>query len=86
MKINNKSRFISLFITFLLLVVSFFPFTVIGEVKFPTPTPYKYANDYVKVINQTELNNIISIGKELEDKTGAQAVVVIVDSTNNIPI
>ena len=86
MKINNRNKFIVLIIYFLLLVVSFFPFTAIGEVKLPSPTPYKYLNDYVNVINQTELNNIISIGKELEDKTGAQAVVVIVDSTNNIPI
>ena len=40
----------------------------------------------MKVINDSELNSIISIGKELEDKTGAQAVVVVIDSTNNVPI
>lgn len=82
----TKNRFLKLFIFFLLLVDSFFPFTINAEIKVPSPTPYKYVNDYLKVINQTELNNIVSIGKELEDKTGAQAVVVIIDSTNNIPI
>lgn len=40
----------------------------------------------MKIINQPEANNIISIGKELEDKTGAQAVIVTIDSTNSIPI
>ena len=82
MKIINKNRFIC----FLLLVISLSFFPASADIKIPSPTTYKYLNDYANIINETQLNNLISIGKELEDKTGAQAVVVIVDSTNNIPI
>ena len=86
MKIANKNRFINLFVCFLLLVISLLSFTVSADVKIPSPTTYKYVNDYANIINKTEINSIISIGKELEDKTGAQAIVVVIDSTNNVPI
>ena len=52
----------------------------------PTPTNLKYINDYANIINNDYKKKIISIGKELADKTGAQAVIVVIDSTNNIPI
>lgn len=61
-------------------------FPVKAKVDYPTPTAYKYVNDYVQLLDNTTARNIISIGKELEDKTGAQAVVVIVSSTNGVPI
>ena len=86
MKIITKNRFFNLFIYFLLLAISLFSFPVSADIKIPSPTTYKYLNDYVNIINETEVNSIISIGKELEDKTGAQAVVVVIDSTNNVPI
>lgn len=69
-----------------MLLICILSFPIYADIEFPTPTNYKYLNDYVGVINNSEVNSIISIGKELEDKTGAQAVVVIIDSTNNIPI
>ena len=53
---------------------------------YPTPSNLKYINDYTNIINNDYKKKIISIGKELEDKTGAQAVIVVIDSTNNIPI
>ncbi len=51
-----------------------------AETKFPRPTALKYVNDYVKVIDNDSLQYILSVGKELEDKTGAQATVVLIDS------
>lgn len=83
---NIKNIFLKFFICFLLLVSSLLSFPVSADIQIPTPTTYKYLNDYTHLINETELNTIISIGKELEDKTGAQAVIVVIDSTNNIPI
>ena len=63
MKIINRNRFLKLFICFLLLVISLLSFSVSADVKIPTPTTYKYLNDYAHLINETQLNSIISIGK-----------------------
>ena len=51
-----------------------------AEAKFPRPTELKYVNDYAKVIDSDSAQYILSVGKELEDKTGAQATVVVIDS------
>lgn len=84
MKIKNKFlRFLTFFILLASFSCSIFAF---ASDNFPTPTSYKYINDYVGIIDNEQSKNIISIGKELEDKTGAQAVIVIVDSTNDVPI
>ncbi len=48
--------------------------------KFPRPTEFKYVNDYVNVIDNESAQYMISVGKELEDKTGAEATVVVIDS------
>lgn len=53
---------------------------------YPTPTNLKYINDYTNTINDNYKSSIVSIGKELEDKTGAQAVAILIDSTDGIPI
>lgn len=73
--------------TFSLLVLCLiFSLNVYGLENFPNPTNLKYINDYTGAITQQTARSIISIGKELEDKTGAQAIVVVIDSTNGIPI
>ena len=51
-----------------------------AEPKFPKATELKYVNDYAKVIDSDSAQYILSVGKELEDKTGAQATVVVIDS------
>ena len=51
-----------------------------AEPKFPRPTQLKYVNDYAKVMDNDSTQYILSVGKELEDKTGAQATVVVIDS------
>lgn len=85
----NKNRLVksllsSFFLVFLVFLVFSFPVYAIDSI--PSPTNYKYLNDYVGVINDSDAKSIISIGKELEDKTGSQAIVVVIDSTNGIPI
>lgn len=73
-------------ISSLILIALCFTTIVYGYSTFPNPTQDKYINDYVGIIDSSRKNQIISIGKELEDKTTAQAVIVIINSTNNIPI
>ena len=51
-----------------------------AEPKFPSPTKFKYVNDYASVIDNNSAQYILSVGKELEDKTGAQATVVVIES------
>lgn len=57
-----------------------------AAVTYPRPTSYKYVNDYAGVIDTTSAQQIISLGSELEQKTGAQAVVVTMDTLNGYPI
>ncbi|MGL4346154.1 MAG: TPM domain-containing protein [Cellulosilyticaceae bacterium] len=52
----------------------------------PQPTDLKYVNDYTGILTPQEATSILSLGQELETKTGAQAVVVIVPSTDGVPI
>lgn len=84
MKILKKLKF--LLISLLVSLLFSFSLIAFAETNIPTPTNYKYVNDYVGILTQDEKEKIISIGKELEDKTGAQAVAVIIDSTNGEPI
>lgn len=52
----------------------------------PQPTSLKYINDYAGIMNDAPLKQVVSIGKELEDQTGAQAVVVILPTLEGMPI
>ncbi len=57
-----------------------------AEVKFPRATASKYINDYVGKIDADSAQYIMSVGKELEDKTGAEAIVVVIDTLEGEPI
>ena len=57
-----------------------------AAVTYPNPSPYKYVNDYASVIDQNSNEQIILLGRELEQKTGAQAVVVTIDTLDGYPI
>ncbi|GAB6169038.1 TPM domain-containing protein [Clostridium carnis] len=81
-----KNKYLKIFLSSLFILILFFYFPVSASDSLPSPTNYKYLNDYVGVINDTDTKKIVSIGKELEDKTGAQAVIVIINTTNNVPI
>ncbi|MBZ9685128.1 TPM domain-containing protein [Clostridium estertheticum] len=78
-KINPKRIFV-LLISLVLLSGTMAINLVNAESKFPMPTELKYANDYAKAIDSDSLQYILAVGKELEDKTGAQATVVVIDS------
>lgn len=60
--------------------------TLFAAYTFPNPTSYKYVNDYTHTLSQEETNALFGIGQALEQQTGAQAVVVIIHSTDGIPI
>ena len=83
---SSHTKLIKRLLSFFILVT--FLFTPLTHASFtlPTPTNAKYLNDYTGMINQNATSQIISIGYELEVKTGAQAIVAVVDSTNGLPI
>jgi len=60
--------------------------TLILAVAFPQPTPFKYINDYVGIIDQGHIQKIVNLGKELEDKTGAQVTAVIVNTLDGMSV
>lgn len=64
----------------LIVLVSLLFSTVNAENQYPKPTELKYINDYTSTIDNNTKQYIVSVGKELEDKTGAQEVVVVIDS------
>ena len=53
---------------------------------YPVASELKYVNDYAKVLDSESTQYILSVGKELETKTGAQAIVVVIDSLKDVPI
>ena len=53
---------------------------------YPVASQLKYVNDYAKVLDSGSTQYILSVGKELEAKTGAQAIVVVIDSLKDVPI
>ena len=57
-----------------------------GAQRFPEPTPNKYINDYAGIIDETSAREIINLGYELEQKTGAQAIIVTLTSLDGMPI
>lgn len=53
---------------------------------FPSPTPEKYVNDYVGILDRETVEKIVSLGRELEEKTTAQVAVVIVKSLGGMSV
>ena len=82
----KKSNFFKIALTSLFLIFLVFSFPANASTNYPDPLPSKYLNDYTGRIDSDSTKSIVSIGKELEDKTGAQAVVVVINSTNGAPI
>ncbi|MGL4738198.1 MAG: TPM domain-containing protein [Cellulosilyticaceae bacterium] len=60
--------------------------SICAFITLPTPTSQHYVHDYVGILTTDEVTHIRSIGYELEQATGAQAVTVIIPSTDGIPI
>ncbi|MCY6355145.1 TPM domain-containing protein [Clostridium sp. ZS2-4] len=78
---KSRNKFSRLLIVILALLFVLIPFQNIkAETKYPNPTSLKYVNDYADILDSDTKEYIVSVGKELEDKTGAQAAVVIINS------
>lgn len=82
---NNKNlkRYSSLIFILVLLISSFF---IEAATIYPAPTNNKYLNDYAGVVDQKNSKQIIALGYELERQTGAEAIVVTIDSLEGLPI
>jgi len=64
-------------------------FCFVGEVasgQAGLPMPRHYVEDYANVINPSEEQSLNGILQELEQKTGAQYIVLTVETTGGIPI
>lgn len=78
-KIKFRNLILAMISTFLLSGILAMTF-VNAEPKFPVATVLKYVNDYAKAIDNDSVQYILSVGKELENKTGAQVTVVVISS------
>lgn len=80
---NSKFKMVKSSLGVLLSVLIFIltlPYFVKGASNIPVPTKLKYINDYVGIVDEGSKNYIVSLGSELENKTGSQAAVVIISS------
>ncbi|GKX65233.1 TPM domain-containing protein [Inconstantimicrobium mannanitabidum] len=77
----NKVRIFCIVII-LLVVGIVLPTTVNAEGQYPKPTMYKYVNDYTGLLNQGDTDKLVSLARELEDKTGAEAAIVVIGTLN----
>lgn len=75
---NKYSRLLIVILTVLFMLIPFQ--NVKAEITYPNPTSLKYVNDYAGILDSDTKEYIVSVGKELEDKSGAQAVVVTINS------
>lgn len=50
---------------------------------YPSPTQEFFVNDFADVLNRKTEEKIYSLGKQLEDKTGSQVVLVTIDSLDD---
>ncbi|NJD03888.1 MAG: TPM domain-containing protein, partial [Ruminiclostridium sp.] len=66
----------------LVLLLSQAAFPVMAEDDYPEPTQEFYVNDFANQLNQYTESKIYNLGRQLEDKTGAQVVLVTIDSLN----
>lgn len=78
-KYKRKSSKLLILLIAVFILISI-PFNCIAEGNFPSPTNLKYVNDYSGILSEDTKEYIVSVGYELESKTGAQATVVIIDS------
>ena len=82
----NKSKHWKL-ITLVLITVTLLNFVSLAATpSLPSPTTYKYINDYAGSISKQGLDYFVEVGTQVELSTGAQAIVVVVPSTEGIPI
>lgn len=81
--IKNFKRCSSLMFILILLISVF---SIKGATIYPSPTSNKYLNDYAGVVDRKSSRQITTLGYELEKQTGAEAVIVTVNSLESISI
>lgn len=74
--LSRFSKLVVVILAFLIIV----PAVVFAEVNYPQPTNVFFVNDYADVLSRNTENRIAAIGKQLEDMTGAQVVLVTISS------
>jgi len=68
----------------ILLIISATTSATYGKVDLPQPS--RYVEDYASVINSSDEHSLNGILQELEQKTGAQYIVLTVQTTEGLPI
>lgn len=81
--IRDFRRYSSLILVVLFLMCTFL---VRAAISYPKPTSNKYLNDYAGVVDQSSSKQIIALGNEIEKQTGAQVVIVTINSLEGVPI
>ncbi|UCC99495.1 MAG: TPM domain-containing protein [Phycisphaerales bacterium] len=76
---RNVSRLVTTLLTLSLA-------TTVGYAQTDLPTPQHYVEDYANVINPSDERSLNGILQELEQKTGAQYIVLTVQTTGGMPI
>ncbi|MCX8131278.1 MAG: TPM domain-containing protein [Clostridia bacterium] len=74
---NIKRIYIAIIIFVIIAVVQA---PVMAADEYPSPTTGFFVNDFANVIKSDTEYSIIDLGRQLEDKTGAQVVVVTIDT------
>lgn len=67
-------------IIFIIIAVSVFSAAAYAEGNYPSPTPEFYVNDFADVLDQSTQDRIQGIGRQLEDLTTAQVVLVTINT------
>ncbi len=78
----KKNLFLLLMILTLILPMVSYAETTIP----PKPDSISYVYDYADIIDDDDESKMISLGKNIDDASGAQIVVVTVDDTEDVPI
>lgn len=81
--IRDFKRYSSLILIIVFLIGAF---SLKAAIHYPNPTSHKYLNDYAGVLDNNSSKQIIALGNELERQTGAQAVIVTINSLEGTPI
>jgi len=82
---NKNTKMFILSLVFLL-VLSLSPTAFASSQIPPKPDRFDYVFDYAAMLEPQDISAIRSLGRELEDKTKAQVVVVTVESLGDYPI
>jgi uncharacterized protein len=63
-----------------------FAATIVSHARIDLPMPRRYVEDYANVINASDERSLVGVLQELEQKTGAQYIVLTVLTTDSMPI